>query len=89
MNTVGPIISRCKKDADSHPEIRFNNLKTEKQKSKIDFIARIEAMNNKIKLTIRMAYGFRHIENMIDMIMLRCSHIPIFLPGRTYLAHTY
>ena len=47
--------------------------------------ARIEAMNNKIKLTIRMAYGFRNIGNMIDMIMLRCSHIPIFLPGRTFL----
>ena len=88
-NTVGPIISRCKKDADSHPKIRFNNLKTEKQKSKIDFIARIEAMNNNIKLTIRMTYGFRNIGNMIDMIMLRCSHIPIFLPGRPFGAHTY
>mgnify|MGYP002624639065 CR=1 FL=1 len=51
--------------------------------------ARIEAMNNKIKLTIRMAYGFRNIENLKDMIMLRCSHIPIFLPGRTCFGHTY
>ena len=44
--------------------------------------ARIEATNNKIKLSIRIAYGFRNIQNMIDMIMLRCSDIPIFLPGR-------
>ena len=44
--------------------------------------ARIEATNNKIKLSIRIAYGFRNIGNMIDMIMLRCSDIPIFLPGR-------
>lgn len=44
--------------------------------------ARIEATNNKIKLSIRMAYGFRNIQNMLDMIMLRCSDIPIELPGR-------
>ena len=44
--------------------------------------ARIEATNNKIKLSIRIAYGFRNIQNMIDLIMLRCSDIPIFLPGR-------
>lgn len=42
--------------------------------------ARIEATNNKIKLTIRMAYGFRNIENMFDMIFLRCSDIPTPLP---------
>ncbi len=44
--------------------------------------ARIEAINNKIKLSIRMAYGFRNIDNMIDLIMLRCSDIPVKLPGR-------
>lgn len=42
--------------------------------------ARIEATNNKIKLSIRMAYGFRNIENMLSMIMLRCSDIDIRLP---------
>lgn len=42
--------------------------------------ARIEAVNNKIKLSIRMAYGFRNMDNMIDMIMLRCSDIKIQLP---------
>lgn len=42
--------------------------------------ARIEATNNKIKLTIRMAYGFRNMENMLNMIMLRCSDIHIPLP---------
>lgn len=42
--------------------------------------ARIEATNNKIKLTIRMAYGFRSINNLIDMIFLRCSDIPCYLP---------
>lgn len=50
--------------------------------------ARIEATNNKIKLSVRVAYGFRNIGNMIDMIMLRCSDIPIFLPGRAYVPHT-
>ena len=51
--------------------------------------ARIEAVNNKIKLTIRMAYGFRNIDNMIDMIMLRCSDIEVNLPREGHpLTHT-
>lgn len=28
--------------------------------------ARIKAVNNKIKLSIRMAYGFRNLQNMVD-----------------------
>ena len=52
--------------------------------------ARIEATNNKIKLTIRLAYGFRNIQNMIDMIFLRCSDIPVDLPYRLLQsAHTF
>lgn len=52
--------------------------------------ARIEAVNNKIKLTIRMAYGFRNIDNMIDMIMLRCSDIQVKLPWEAQVVtHTY
>ena len=37
--------------------------------------ARIESMNNKIKVLIRKAYGFRNIENLKDMIMLVCSNL--------------
>ena len=44
--------------------------------------ARVEATNNKIKLTIRMAYGFRNIDNLIAMIYLRCGGRMIYLPGR-------
>ena len=44
--------------------------------------ARIEATNNKIKLSVRMAYGFRNIENLISMIMLRYGGLPVSLPGR-------
>lgn len=44
--------------------------------------ARIEATNNKIKLTIRMAYGFRNIDNLIALIYLRCGRRSIHLPGR-------
>ena len=39
--------------------------------------ARIEATNNKIKLIIRKAYGFRNIQNMIDMVYLVCSDLTI------------
>lgn len=44
--------------------------------------ARIEATNNKIKLIIRRAYGFRNIRNMMDMVYLVCSDIRIPLPNR-------
>ena len=44
--------------------------------------ARIESMNNKIKLTVRMGYGFRNIDNLIALIMLRCSDLKPQLPGR-------
>lgn len=44
--------------------------------------ARIEATNNKIKLIIRKAYGFRNIENMLDMVYLVCSDLKIPLPNR-------
>ncbi|MCF7941994.1 MAG: transposase, partial [Spirochaetia bacterium] len=37
--------------------------------------ARGEAINNKIKVRIRMAYGFRNTNNLIAMIMLSCSDI--------------
>jgi transposase len=43
--------------------------------------ARIEALNNVIKVISRMAYGFRNIGNLISMIMLKCSGIKIVKPG--------
>ena len=44
--------------------------------------ARIEATNNKIKLIICKVYGFRNIQNMLDMVYLVCSDICIPLPNR-------
>ena len=44
--------------------------------------ARIESTNNKIKLILRRAYGFRNIQNMMDMVMLICSDLHIPLPNR-------
>ncbi len=44
--------------------------------------ARIEATNNKIKLIIRKAYGFRNIQNILDMVYLVCSDLRIPLPNR-------
>ena len=43
--------------------------------------AAVEAINNKIKVTIKMAYGFRNTDNMISLIMLRCSSVTPQLPG--------
>lgn len=37
--------------------------------------ARLESTNNKIKVIIRKAYGFRNTENMKDMILLICSNL--------------
>lgn len=50
--------------------------------------ARIEAVNNNIKLIIRRAYGFRNLDNMFDMIYLNCSNILIPLPNRIYGKHS-
>ncbi len=44
--------------------------------------ARIEAINNNIKVTIRMGYGYRNIENLISLVRLKCSGYDINLPGR-------
>ena len=44
--------------------------------------ARIEATNNKVKLPLRVAYGFRNIDTMIGLVMLFCSSIEIPWPGR-------
>ena len=44
--------------------------------------ARIEAVNNKIKVTIRMGYGFRNIDNLIALVRLKCGGYAVTLPGR-------
>jgi len=44
--------------------------------------ARIEAINNKIKVTIRMGYGYRNIDNLIALVRLKCGGIIVTLPGR-------
>ena len=42
--------------------------------------ARLEASDNRIKATIRMAHGFHHVTNLIALIMLRCGGPDIRLP---------
>ena len=49
--------------------------------------ARIEAINNKTKVAIRMAYGFRNVNNLISYMMLACSPAIVTLPGRSF-THT-
>lgn len=43
---------------------------------------RVEAINNKIKVTVRMGYGYRNIDNLCALLMLRCSDVRPALPGR-------
>ena len=45
--------------------------------------ARLEAFSNRIKVTIRMAYGFHRVTDLIALIMLRCSGLDIRLPQPT------
>ncbi|MFR2913856.1 MAG: transposase [Bifidobacterium longum] len=45
--------------------------------------ARLEAFDNRIKVTIRMAYGFHRVTNLTALIMLRCSGLDIRLPQPT------
>jgi transposase len=44
--------------------------------------ARIEATNNKIKVTIRMGYGYRNTDNLIALVRLKCGGFDVSLPGR-------
>lgn len=44
---------------------------------------RVESVNNKIKVTVRMGYGFRNVDNLISLLMLRCSDVRPEIPGRT------
>ena len=34
---------------------------------------RVEAINNKIKVTVRMGYDFRNTDNLVALLMLRCG----------------
>ena len=34
---------------------------------------RVESTDNKIKVTVRMGYGFRNTDNLVALLMLRCS----------------
>ena len=51
--------------------------------------ARMEATNNKVKLAVRMAYGFRNLDNLISTVFLRCGNLPVALPGHHPLASTH
>ena len=79
------VVWACKGHGKSQLNAFFDRL-TEEQRAAVELgisNARIESMNNKIKLTIRMGYGFRNIDNLIALIMLRCSDLRPQLPGRT------
>ena len=41
---------------------------------------RVESINNKIKVSVRIGYGFRNIDNLIALLMLRCSDIQPAFP---------
>lgn len=43
---------------------------------------RVEAINNKIKVTVRMGYGFRNTDNLVALLMLRCGDCQPQLLGR-------
>lgn len=42
-----------------------------------------EAFNNRIKVTVRMAYGFHRVTNLIALVMPRCGGLDIRLPQPT------
>ena len=44
--------------------------------------ARVEAVNNSIKLIVKTAFGFRNFNNLKSMVMLKLSGLNIKLPGR-------
>ena len=59
-----------------HEEKILNTIKTGLSN------ASVESVNNKIKLFVRKAYGFRNLQNMYDIIMLGCSKLTGTLPNK-------
>jgi transposase len=59
-----------------HKEAILSSIKNELSN------ARIEAVNNNIKVTIRMGYGYSNIDNLIALVRLKCGGFDISLPGR-------
>lgn len=43
---------------------------------------RAESMNRRIKVTVRVSYGFRNVDNLISLLMLRCSDTKSVIPDR-------
>ena len=43
---------------------------------------RVEAIDSKIKVTVRMGYGFRNTDNLVALLMLRCGDCQPQLPDR-------
>lgn len=41
---------------------------------------RVEAINNKVKVTVRMGYGFKNVDNLVALLMLRCGGCKPALP---------
>jgi len=72
---IPEFVELCKK-IKRHKEAILSSIKNELSN------ARIEALNNKIKVTIRMSYGFRNIDNLIALVRLKCGGFDISLPGR-------
>lgn len=48
--------------------------------------ARLEAINNKIKLLVRRSYSFRKLQSMFAYVKLICSKVEISLPDRPVLS---
>ena len=44
--------------------------------------ARLEAVNNKIKTTIKIGYGYRSLDNLISLVILKCGELNLQLPVR-------
>ncbi len=65
------------KQKDSAPQTTYFNTIRFKMSN-----AKIEAINNKIKLIIRLAYDFHSIQYLLDMVLLVCSDLAIALPNR-------
>ena len=71
-----PEFVELSKKVKRHKEAILSSIKNELSN------ARIEAVNNNIKVTIRMGYGYSNIDNLIALVQLKCGGFDISLPGR-------
>lgn len=88
-DAAAPLLRQWAADASLCDIAEFSKLGEKIARRRFDILrirtglpnARLEAVNNKIKTTIKIGYGYRNLDNLIALVMLKCGRLDLQLPG--------